>query len=72
MKKDVQEFSKFYSRMQAVERKQQYEELTRKLATWSKKLQMINLLAENAIRMIEKINKKIDEVKVKLEEMAKE
>ena len=41
--------------------------MKRKLKTWTKKLAMINVQADNAIKMIENINSKIDSIKLQLD-----
>ena len=70
LKDNLEHFSKFYAKSVAVQEKEQKQNLTRKLKSPEKKLAMINLKASNAIKMIEKINEKIDPIKENLEKMS--
>ena len=57
--------------MEAAQRKDDEIVWSKKLNTWTKKLNVINLNSENAISLINKINEKIDEAKRELEKVNK-
>ena len=63
LKKDVTEFSMYFGKINASKRKTQIEALKRKLKSLEKRLNCINLAAQNVVNLIEKINCKIDSTK---------
>ena len=66
MKAVMQGFSQEFSHEKALKRNAAIRELERKLLTQEKRLNMINLSAQNACCVIEKINVKIDKIKSEL------
>ena len=68
-KYNIQTFTRKYSKDKAKERKDSSATLLRKLASAEKKLHMINLRSEHAIKHIENINVKIDELKSQLNKL---
>ena len=56
-----------YSKSAAHKRKKEINELKIKLDRANKKLAMINVSANNAVQLIQKINVKIDEIKTQLQ-----
>ena len=66
-KHDIRQFAIQYSRRQSFLRKEKLKRLEAKLKQQEKKLAMINLSSDSAIDWIEKINGKIDEVKIELQ-----
>ena len=69
-KMDIIEFSQNYSINKAKERRKLVQEGEDKLNKLHKKLACINLSSDNAIKWIEKINQKIDEVQKELNKHA--
>ena len=68
MKRDIIEHAKFYSRMIASEKnKLKRKELEKQLNSDEKKLVCINLDTHTAVKIIEKVNHKIDKLKSELQ-----
>ena len=68
LKERMIDFSISYSKAKAKARRQDFKKLQKKLTGLEKRLTCINLESNKAIQHIEKINIKIDEVKIKMEE----
>ena len=66
IKYDIQQYSKIMSKSIAKNNKLEKDLYTKRLKAAQKKLEMINLQADNAVNLICKINGKIDECKAKL------
>ena len=66
IKKDVTEFSMYYSHKVASERKIKLQSLNKQLNSCEKKLACINLNSDKAVRLIEKVNTRIDTIKEEL------
>ena len=59
-KNDAINFSKDYAKRKSRERNEYRRLVEANINTWEKKLAMINLSAEKAVRLIEKVNVKLD------------
>ena len=66
------EYSKWFSRKKAHQTKVERELLERKLKASNKRLAIINLNSDRAIRIIEKLNDRIDAIKEKLNAMSRQ
>ena len=67
MKKDIIEYSQFHGKMRASLKRERKAILTKKLNSLEKKLACINLGSLNAVRIIERVNEKIDQIKEQLQ-----
>ena len=63
LKKDVTEFTIWYCKHRATDRRKHIQWLNKKLNSLEKKLACINLKSDRAVEIIQKVNQKIDEVK---------
>ena len=70
IKQDVREATMSYSCFKANEKKIKRQQLRRKLGKLEKRLACINLKSASSVKIIEKLNPKIDEVKNELEKMS--
>ena len=68
MKQEIVSFSMYYGHKIASERRIKKKMLNAKIRTYEKKLACINLQSENAIKLIEKTNTKLDSIKNELNE----
>ena len=66
MKFQVQQFSIQFSKERARLKRSKVEQLTKHLTALEKRLEMINLKSDSAVRLIQEINVKIDKVKLEL------
>ena len=69
LKMTMQNFTMDYCKNKARTQRIEFDKLNRQLATQEKRLQCINLEAPNIIKLIDKINEKVDVIKKQLEEM---
>ena len=69
IKYDISEYTMSYSSIKAKERKQNKNRLEKRLKTLQKKLNMINLKSDNAVRDIQKTNDSIDSVLLELKKI---
>ena len=67
LKFDIRDFAKEFAVRKAMERRKSISNIEKRLCTLHKKLNMINLKAENAVRLIKKVNVKIDKEKSEME-----
>ena len=67
LKFDIGEFSREFAVEKARSRKNQIKQLEKQIHTCEKKLNFINLRADNAIKLIQKINLKLDTLHVELD-----
>ena len=70
IKNDFTEFSKYYSRQRAFKKNMAKEDLQRKQRTCEKKLACINLESKSAIKIIEKVNSRLDTIKKELQDIS--
>ena len=69
LKREVTNFAKKYSKSKALDTRNNQLALERKVKTWTTKLHMINLKADNAISLINNINDKIDTFQKELDKI---
>ena len=67
LKFDIREFAREFSIQRAKNRRNKINKLEAKINSCHKKLNMINLKAQNAVKLIEKVNVKLDELKIELD-----
>ena len=67
LKFEISKFAREYSIIQAQKHRERIKELEKKMTSYNKALNMINLKSQYVVKAIEKLNYKIDAVKVELE-----
>ena len=70
IKHDIREYATYFAKLQSRLRKKEQTELEAKLRTQQKRLNMINLASNNAVRLIQAINNKIDSLTQKLQKIS--